>query len=674
MRNDGSIAYQFMETPPLSSYHLAMAVGRFDATRIPDLAVPGYVYTTVGKSELAESAAKETAKILGALEAYFGTPYPYRKIDFLALPEFPFGAMENVGAVTYRDDILLLDPERAGPTDVQTMVGVIAHELAHMWYGNLVTMEWWNDLWLNEAFATWMAGKVVRQEYPELRTHLSLASSYAMTVDARPSTLPIRKPITSEADIMDGLGLAYSKGQGILSMIEQWIGEEAFATAIRTYMERHAYGNTTAADLWRALSEQSDADVGAVMGSFLDQAGFPLIRLGTDGGKLVVSQERFLNHGVEAPAQQWVVPVSLKYEQKGEVKTRTVLLSDARSTIDLGPDVSWVLPDAGANGYYRWSLPEGDLRSLARQAQEVLTDRERRALLANLRALLDAGELSGDAFLALIEPFVSDPTPEVVASALAQLDDVRTMMLPDASDPRFKQWIADIVAPALDAIGLEPREDEEIAVRNLRPTLVYYLGEVAENADVIEHARRYAGDHLAGTRTVYSGLAASFFDVAAANGDARLYDAIRRAYESSSLPDERSMLLSALGNFTDSELREKALEYNLGEAVKPPDRGDILLAMDNSEDAKNQRWTWLENNYQRLADAIPQFRIPYLPYAFPLDCRLDRLDRLKTFFADAERTSPAIERTIAKLSDQTEDCARLKERTSDSIVAYMEQR
>lgn len=213
---NGATTHVFKQTKPLPSYLVAFAVGQFEEIAVKGMKVPGRVITTKGKIELAQYAAKKMPEILAALEAYFGVDYPYEKLDTIAVPEFPFGAMENAGLVTYREDILLVDEKTASQNSKERAVSIIAHELAHQWYGNLVTMQWWNDLWLNEAFASWMAAKMTYQLHPEFESDLSLSKNHVMAVDARVSTKPIRKPIKTEADIMDGLGLAYSKGKPYL--------------------------------------------------------------------------------------------------------------------------------------------------------------------------------------------------------------------------------------------------------------------------------------------------------------------------------------------------------------------------------------------------------------------------------------------------------------------------
>lgn len=250
IEKDGMVVHRFHETPPIPTYLVAMAVGPYESTDVEGLGVPGRVVTTKGKLALSKHAVEVTPRILRGLEGYFDVKYPYQKLDQIGVTEFPFGAMENAGMVTYREDILLVNPATAQLEDRSLSTSVIAHELAHQWFGNLVTMKWWNDLWLNEAFATWMASKIVAQEFPELESALEPQHNSVMSADALLTSKPIRKPIRSETDIMDGLSLAYRKGEAALSMVERWIGEETFQKGMRLYMKRHRFANAEAADLW----------------------------------------------------------------------------------------------------------------------------------------------------------------------------------------------------------------------------------------------------------------------------------------------------------------------------------------------------------------------------------------------------------------------------------------
>ena len=280
---DGRRTVAFARTKPLPSYLLALATGPLETVPIPGMSVPGRVVTVKGASGLAGEAVRTTPPLLAALERYFGRPYPYEKLDLIAVPEFWPGAMENPGAITFRDTILLLDARGASAAQREAHVTINAHELAHMWFGDLVTMEWWDDLWLNESFASWMGDKAAEEAFPELRTAVSDVATLqgAMVTDARLSTRAIRQPVSALDNLLQAADtLAYQKGEAVLGMVEAWVGPEAFRKGVLDYLAAHEWKNASAADLWRALGKAAGKDVGGVLATFLDQPGIPLVEAG----------------------------------------------------------------------------------------------------------------------------------------------------------------------------------------------------------------------------------------------------------------------------------------------------------------------------------------------------------------------------------------------------------
>jgi alanyl aminopeptidase len=347
----------FQKTPPMPTYLLAISVGPLEAIPVPDLRIPGRIIAPQGQAALTAEAAKVTAPILSALEKYFGRAYPYEKLDQIAVPEFWPGAMENAGLVTYADSILLVDSRAASVAQKRNLVAVMAHELSHMWFGDLVTMEWWDDLWLNESFASWMGDKITHQLYPELSidTEEIAGADRAMLTDAKPSTRAVRQPVSANENFLQTADeLAYQKGQRVLGMFERWIGPEKFRQGVIGYLKAHEWKNAAAADLWKALGAAAGKDVNTPMATFLDQGGVPLVSVEPAKGGVMLRQHRFLNFGVEAPAATWQIPVVLKFPA-GDPKT--VLLTGAEQFVPLDRTPAWVHPNAGEEGYYRWKVP-----------------------------------------------------------------------------------------------------------------------------------------------------------------------------------------------------------------------------------------------------------------------------------------------------------------------------
>ncbi|HSH00164.1 MAG TPA: M1 family metallopeptidase, partial [candidate division Zixibacteria bacterium] len=276
---DGWKTVTFERTPPLPSYLIAIATGPLEFVEIPGMSIPGRVVCVKGKSHLAQLAVEVTPPILAELERYFDSPYPFKKLDLIAVPEFWAGAMENPGAITYRETLLLLDPAKTSVSQRRSQVTVTAHELAHMWFGDLVTMSWWDDLWLNESFATWMGNKISERVFPEFKIEVDRARSgnYVMSSDARPSAQQIRQPITDPDQLMANVGAQYLKGEAVLNMFERWIGEEAFRQGVLNYLKEHEWSNAQAEDLWSALSAASGRDVIGALADFIERPGVPRV-------------------------------------------------------------------------------------------------------------------------------------------------------------------------------------------------------------------------------------------------------------------------------------------------------------------------------------------------------------------------------------------------------------
>ena len=366
----------FKRTPPLPSYLLALAVGPFDTVPITGMSVPGRVVTVKGKGGLAAEAARVAPPLLGALERYFGRPYPFEKLDLLAVPEYWPGAMENPGAITFADQILLIDPAGASVAQRRLLIEVTAHEIAHMWFGDLVTMAWWDDLWLNESFASWMGDKVTQEAFKEteVETRSVEGAQKAMNTDARLTTRAIRQPVGAMDNLLQAADeLAYQKGEAVLGMFEAWLGPDVFRQGIRDYLAAHEWGNATAADLWSALSKASGQDVGKPMATFLDQPGVPVVSamIVDDGKSVRLSQQRFVGAGVKAPPAQWQIPVGVKFSDGGVVQTKTFLLTSASQDFKLGVKnkvVDWIHPTRRAR-----LLPPDGPGLLTTMAEEAAT-------------------------------------------------------------------------------------------------------------------------------------------------------------------------------------------------------------------------------------------------------------------------------------------------------------
>jgi alanyl aminopeptidase len=665
----------FRKTPPMPSYLLAIASGPLESVPIMGMSVPGRVYTVQGQSHLAGLTAEMSPPILAALERYFGQSYPYEKLDLIAVPEYWFGGMENPGAVVCDDAAILLDPAAASNAQKRNLAGLLAHEFAHMWYGDLVTMEWWDDLWLNEAFATYMGQKITHELYPEYGGDLARRRQVQglMSADARPSTKPIRGKIDSTAAIFEDLGLAYGKGRTVLGMMERWIGPEAFRDGVTSYIEANAWGNTVGDDLWAALSKASEMDVGGPMSSFLDQSGLPLIDIavGADG-EVTLSQRRFLNYGVEAEPQTWTVPVNMRYHDGEIIRTKSVLLDEKTAKFKVGGNVEWIFPDDGAIGYYRWNLPSEMLVDLAENSTERLTAPERIVFVGNAAALLDAGRISGGDYLRVLNLFADDPEPEVVSSVVSGLGKVEGAFVPDELRDEFADYVRATLRPVLDRFGMEAVDGEDETVSILRSRLVSWLGEAGRDPEVRQYATKLAKSYMADSRSVDPSLAGTALSLAAAQGDRALYDSFKKRFETAKTPVERERYLAALGSFEDPKIRQAALSYVLSGSLRPNEVFTIPSGMAKTEKDADLVFEWVTGHYGELTAPMPAMMRSFMPFAAS-GCSAQRLQTAKKFFSEPDHKVDGTEANLQKVSEQVNDCVNLRRREGQAVATYLQE-
>jgi aminopeptidase N len=670
---EGWQTVRFADTPPLPSYLVAIAIGPFDSVPITGLAVPGRVYAVAGEGGLAGTAAEMTPAILDALQRYFGRPYPYPKLDLIAVPDFWPGAMENAGAVTFADRILLVDPKEVTAEQRRTLARVTAHELAHMWFGDLVTMRWWDDLWLNESFADWMGDKITEQLYPELGWELASLrqEERVMGGDARPNSPPVHRAVEDESLAMEGLGVVYAKGRAVLGMVEQWVGPDAFRKGVLDYLAAHAWGNASADDLWSALSKASGTDVAGALRGFIDQPGLPLVEVEVgDGGEVTLRQRRLLNYGVSAPAESWRIPIGLKVRDASGVKTRNVVLDGASATVSLGGAVSWVLPDAGAHGYYRWKVPTPMLLSLAERSADELTPRERVDLLGNAAALLEAGALGGDDYLKVLNAFAHDPEPEVVSALLDGLGKVKLAFVPDELRDAFAGYVRSTLGPARERFGLAARPGEPETVSLFRPDLLAWLGVDGRDPAVLHDAADLARAYEKDPASVDPSLAGVALELAARGGDQALFDDYRQRFERSTLPADRRRYLSALGAFTAPKLRAEALAYSLSGPLRPNELFAISGGLEQDEAGRERVYAWTTEHYAEIASRIPPDFVVFLPFVAS-GCSAERLERARAFFSAPEHHVEGTDKQLARIADQVTDCAGLRRREGSAVAAYL---
>ena len=668
--------YVFEQTPPMPSYLLALSSGPLEFVAIPGMRVPSRIVTVKGQGHLTGMAIEATPRLLEALERYFDMRYPYKKLDLIAVPEYWFGAMENPGAITFADNILLLDPKTATVSQRRGLLRITAHELAHMWFGDLVTMRWWDDMWLNEAFADWMGDKMTHQVAPELKLPLAELQSIQniMESDARPSTDAIRQPLENGNQAMHTVGLAYNKGKAVLAMFESWIGEETFRRGVNAYLRANAWKNAESSDLWAALGSVSGKDVPAAMAGYVDQQGHPLIRIEPLGDRsLRLTQQRFLNHGVKAPPLSWQVPMSIRWSDGRQIHTQAVTLRGPSATVQLegGGRPVWVMPNADGRGYYRWIVPQPMLLTLARQSLEVMNPLERIAFLGNARALLKAGEMKGDAYLELLAELADDPEPLAASAVISGVGTAKDVFVSDDLRDAFAAYVRHALRPMATRYGFEKKPGEDESAALVRPLIFNWLGRDGRDPDALALADRAAERYMNDPKSVDPALVTNALQLHANHGDRALFDRYRQRFETAKDPGMRQRFLSALGHFEDPAIQDAALAYALEGAVRPPETFTIPFGVQLRGDrGRDKVFQWVRDRYVQLAAKLPPQFLTNLPNLAD-GCNAARLAAARQFFSEPVHQVDGTLKEVEQVTEKVEDCLGLRGRERAAVAAYL---
>jgi aminopeptidase N len=566
---DGTHAiHRFAATPPMPSYLVAVAVGRFDALAGSASGVPLRILTAPGKREQARYALRVTEKVLPYYSRYFGVPFALPKLDQLAVPGVRGGAMEDWGLISYSEDTLLVDPARSSGETVRNVHETVAHEIAHQWFGNLVTAASWEEIWLNEAFATWMANKVTDHFNPSWQSMLQQRGPIdrAMALDAGGATRAIRSGPVSETAVNDVFdAITYQKGGAVLAMLEQWIGPEAFRSGLVAYMSGQRLSNATAADLWHYIGQASAREVAVVAGSWTDQPGFPLVsvsaacRAGRTDVRL--SQSRFVNAGAAPSTALWRIPVRIA---RGKEITTTLLDQPAQTLRLRACGAGPLVVNAGGAGFYRVTYTPDALHDLTRRFAD-LPGADRLTLLSDSFALMQAGRLPAASYFALLAalPRVHDGSRALLwTTASAQLDLLDSALAGTPAQARLRAAGRSLLAPQLAQLGWTPKAKENAQTSELRGTLIVQLAKFDDRAVVEQALRRFDAD-AAGRATLHPSMRAAVVRAVGMHADRARFDGLLASLKSAPGEEERWMLASALASGRDAVRAEELLGLSL---------------------------------------------------------------------------------------------------------------
>jgi cytosol alanyl aminopeptidase len=680
---DGLERVRFATTPPLPTYLVAWAVGPLDVVEAPAMKATGPERPPVplrgvairGKGPQLARALSETPAILASLEGYLGMPYPYRKLDIVAVPDFAAGAMENVGLVTFRDTLLLMDGE---PPEWQkrAFAHVMAHELAHQWFGNLVTMPWWDDLWLNEAFATWLGHRTVQDVYPDYQASLALLNDVvdAMRSDSLRSARRIREPIASSHDIRSAFdAITYDKGAAVLGMFERWLGEQTFQRGLARYLRLHAGSTATTDDLLRALGAEAEQDMAGPFRSFLDQAGVPQVEVvpscTPEGTRLSLRQTRYLPVGSGAEGRAaWKVPMCTRMGMgPGRVDEHCFLLEEPEQEVLLEGDrcADWIHPNGDGAGYYRFTLPAEQWKALRERGWSVLSARDKLSLADSAGAAFSSADLPLPTMFDLLPTFarsgirpVAEVPMELVELARDRL--VATGAKRDAIDRYGRQ----LYAPVWRRLGWQPKAGESSEDRMLRASVAHFLALVVEEPRVRKEAARRGLDYLAfhGNKVVKPeavspDLVSTVLKVAVQEGGVELFEhAVRTAFEVSD-PLLRGRLLSAAAHVREPELAARARELTLDPRMRMHDVLVPLRIQLRMPETREAAWQWLVDHYDAVVERVATTRRGDLPWLGASFCSDADAERVEAHFEPRLADLPGGPRALAGAVEAVRLCA-----------------
>ena len=653
---------KFETTPKMSTYLVALTVGDFVCNAGTADGIAIRICSTPDKKGLTAFALESTQRIVEYYNRYYSIKYPFKKLDVVAVPDFAAGAMENTAAIFYRETLLLAAPD-ASVRVRKDVAEVLAHEIAHQWFGDLVTMQWWDDIWLNEGFANWMMSKPLKEWRPDWNVELDeVADNHrAMRLDALRATRPIRSKASTPAEISELFDpIAYEKGAAVLRMLEEWIGPQDFQKAVNAYIEKFKYGNARAEDFWGTLTTVTGKPVDRVMASFVDQPGLPLISVEIlcAGGtpRAVLSQDRYLSDPAQPQAgspQLWQIPVCL---QTSSGDSRCELLREKRKEVAFDSCPAWVMGNKGARGYYRAATSPAAVRTMAEKI-EMLSPAERMAVLSDEWALVRAGRHDVGTLLDLAGGFRDERTATVVGTLVSFLEPIGDEFTTAATRVPYRAWVEKLMAPALAEVGMSPNPSDDDERKALRAAVVSIAGGVARSAKVLASARGLVEQELAKPGSVEPTLLDIAIKLAALGGDAALYDRYLASSKAATDPEVRYQYLYALPSFTEPALVRRTMDLALSADVRSQDAKNVIARMLGNVDTHALAWQLLRQRWPEIQKKTGEFvGNTVVVGALSSFCDASTAAEIRTFFGTHK--VPDAERTLQQALERITACAR----------------
>lgn len=656
--------FVFEPTAPIYTDVLAFSVGKFDSIDIPHMPVPSKLYVLKGKLPQTSFAIKHMSKIFKEVESFFSIKYPYKKLDMIAVPNYSNAAMEHVGLIYYKEDFILLD-DTPSIREQKYSLKLFAHEIAHMWFGNLVTMHWWNDLWLNESFAEWLARKVVINAFPSLSAELDLPQIRSLFDDNVDNQQPIRRTVKSKIDA-DSMGdIAYNKGNAILNMIEYYVGEDKFRQAVIAYLLEYKNSNATLQDFVKHIEEVSNKDLAGFFSSFLEQPGFPLLTLKRNEGKLLITQHPFgaKHENNRNDKMLWHVPLMIKFLSESGVITQSVFLKNKTLELTIPHGVKAIFPDANAVGYYRYLLADEDENYIKRNITQ-LDDNEKLAWLNNNEHLAKIGKHAYADVLSTKLALLSDISlnKKIATDIIRDIDHSYTDFIPENIVNEYSRYIAKHLKPRLTTLKwhLIPERSNNItrktsmADKALMASLFRLAGSRLRDKSAIEFAKENYLDILSEKSLLDSSLSSEILNVVASNFGEDEYKLFESAYEKTTNSRLKSDIISSMGYFASPKIVTRYYDFLLSGKVPTDEIGYRFQYPSFNPALRHYVIDYIENNKDEILKHINEKQ--WFPYNFITSCEEDIRVRVNEVFSTWINEIPGLKEKLNTVDETIKQC------------------
>ena len=671
----GKHTVTFARSPKMSTYLVAMLVGDFVCRTGGVDGILVRVCSTPDKRGETAFALEATEAVVKFYDGYFGVKYPFGKLDIIGVPDFAAGAMENAGAITFREVELLADPQRASLGAKKEIAYVVAHEIAHQWFGDLVTMKWWNDVWLNEGFATWMGNKAVRVWQPNWHRELDEETDTltALSLDALRTTRPIRTNAETPEEINELFDpIAYEKTAAVLRMIEAYIGPDSFQKGVASYIRKYSYSNAAGEDFWDEMTRVTGKPVDRIMKSFVDQPGAPVLDVMTrclnPGADITITQDRFVGAPGAKPTapQTWVLPACFK-TTTGQPRCDVI---DRRQHTAKADSCTNVFANAQGRGYYLSDYSPDAVRALAKDIEGLLPV-ERYSLVGDEWWMVRSGRHDVDTILDLAAALATDPTPAIAESLAGRMAFVADYLTTGANRGRFEAWLRGRFGPALASIGLPGTKTDSEDVQSRRASLLTLLGVTANDAAVQQQARDLAEKYISDANTLPPTLAGTALSVAAIGGNSALYEKYLGKLDMlKNQPQEYYRYFYALADFHDPALIRRTLDFALSPAVRSQDTGSLIGTMLVHPASSAAAWEFTKKNWDALVKKLGVFQgIPSIIQSLGGTCSAQAASDMRQFFM--QHPVPSSARTLQQALERIDNCVAVKQRQSPPLAKWL---